>query len=797
MFSGLTLTDFLDQVMRYGASKRLVSLKRNFYHPDKNVGRLSDELCVRKGTYSAFRMGLMGNPASSAILGVNVDVCNTAFWEYAPHITVAWLAQRLNSKADARTSRYPDMKTVAQTLLPVPWFDAQGVRKKDNRGNPDWTWSDDFKNLRRVQRLKFTVRHRGKLDHKPKMYTIDKIIHGSDAKSSTFTKKDPRTGREKTISVFDHFLETYNARLEHPDLPLVATAHGAMYPMEVCTLADMQLYRYKLNPDQTANMIKFAVTRPPKRRSDIEGGVKTLAWNQDDHLREFGIQIQPKMLNVPARLLPNPEVRFNGDKINPATSGRWDLRGKKFLEPNVKELSSWAFVGVGTDPSRTVQMDQLKLFAQTFVRTYRGHGGRIARDPVCKIVAFREHWGEVASDIYKMIGNECHETPQFVFVVLPDRNSLVYERLKKNFDCRFAIPSQMVQLSHVKKNNPQYHSNVAMKVNAKLGGATCRAWPIGAPNTWTGHFRVPTVMIGVDVSHAGTTLPDSLPTPSMAAVSMSIDNHATKWIGACQTNGVRVELLHKEVIKGMVRDLLVTWVGRNKGSPQHVYYMRDGVDEGQFRAVIEYEIASLRELFIENNARVPQFTVIVATKRHHIRMFPRANDRDAADRNGNVFPGTLLEHGATTKSQWDFFLNSHAAIQGTARPVHYHVIYDDAKCQAVALQRMLYEHCYQYARATTPVSLHPAIYYAHLISNRARAHEDVNASIKEVPSGKLGFPLRTGIPARPVWKPDMTHTEQLIWDHVRDGVKPVLKMGNNPYATADNTKFINNTMWFI
>jgi eukaryotic translation initiation factor 2C len=56
---------------------------------------------------------------------------------------------------------------------------------------------------------------------------------------------------------------------------------------------------------------------------------------------------------------------------------------------------------------------------------------------------------------------------------------------------------------------------------------------------------------------------------------------------------------------------------------------------------------------------------------------------------------------------------------------------------------MIYEHCYQYMRSTTPVSLcefsnitfhdkadelDPAVYYAHLASNRARSHERVPAS---------------------------------------------------------------------
>ena len=58
--------------------------------------------------------------------------------------------------------------------------------------------------------------------------------------------------------------------------------------------------------------------------------------------------------------------------------------------------------------------------------------------------------------------------------VLPSRDSAMYERLKKNMECRWAMVSQMVNVAHVIKAAPQYCSNVCMKFNAKLGGTTCK-----------------------------------------------------------------------------------------------------------------------------------------------------------------------------------------------------------------------------------------------------------------------------------------------------------------------------------
>lgn len=58
-----------------------------------------------------------------------------------------------------------------------------------------------------------------------------------------------------------------------------------------------------------------------------------------------------------------------------------------------------------------------------------------------------------------------------------------------------------------------------------------------------------------------------------------------------------------------------------------------------------------------------------------------------------------------SRFEYDFYLCSHVAIQGTARPVHYHVILDEANVPVNDFQRLIYNMCYQYMRSTTPVSL--------------------------------------------------------------------------------------------
>ena len=148
----------------------------------------------------------------------------------------------------------------------------------------------------------------------------------------------------------------------------------------------------------------------------------------------------------------------------------------------------------------------------------------------------------------------------------------------------------------------------------------------------------------------------------------------------------------------------------------------------------------IRALLKEEDPKAdPKITVVVASKRHHIRFFP---DRGiGADRNANPVPGTIVERDVTSPFDWDWYLCAHSAIQGTARPVHYQVLMDEIKVGSNQIQNWIYECSYQYMRSTTPVSLFPAIYYAHLAADRGRAHENTPAS--SGPTSGPGFKPQT------------------------------------------------------
>lgn len=52
--------------------------------------------------------------------------------------------------------------------------------------------------------------------------------------------------------------------------------------------------------------------------------------------------------------------------------------------------------------------------------------------------------------------------------------------------------------------------------------------------------------------------------------------------------------------------------------------------------------------------------------------------------------GTLIDRDICHPTEFDFYLNSHAGIQGTNRPCHYHVLLDENKFGAQELALMTF-----------------------------------------------------------------------------------------------------------
>lgn len=118
-------------------------------------------------------------------------------------------------------------------------------------------------------------------------------------------------------------------------------------------------------------------------------------------------------------------------------------------------------------------MEAVKLYIKTFVTVYRSHGGKVENEEPDILIGGLDPANAVMN-LFNTVGNRHQSRPQLLMIVLDGKNAEQYARVKKSTDCRFGVFSQCIQGAHLMKNQQQYHSNVCMKINAKLGGTTCR-----------------------------------------------------------------------------------------------------------------------------------------------------------------------------------------------------------------------------------------------------------------------------------------------------------------------------------
>lgn len=699
---------FLDHLLREGPTRNpgLIPIRRQFFSRQGQRLTLGGGIEVIRGVYQSVRA------ASGGRCVINVDVANCCFWE--PNSLSGAICARM---------KYHSPREIVARCRPVQ---DNGVARP----------SREQVVINKAFRKVIVKAVYAKNPHSDREWTI-KEIGLQNAQQRTIDIKDRQNPDKppRIITVERYFKEQYNLILQYPTLPVVEmTKKGVCYPMELLQLPANQRFPFKLDELQTANMIKFAVSRPQQRMQSINEGKTLLNWQQDAILNKYQLRVAPNLINTKARLLPPPEVHFAGSVAKPMYNGRWDLKAKRFWAPNPNELNFW---GVGLFGSSDSNM--LQKFVRDISAQYHSMGGRVSKRPPF-IMPLNDDAAEGVQELYK--GTQAYykskASPQLLVFLVKDRNSFHYLRIKKSCDCRFGVVSQVLQTNQVRKGNPQYYANVLMKVNAKLGGTTSQSKASTKQGQANTVFSVPTCIIGADVSHPS---PGS-EQPSMAAITVSMDRFGGRYAAACETNGIRTEMITLANWRDLLLPLMREWSSNVSGGrlPQHVYYFRDGVSEGQFIQVLNEEAKHIRGVMgtLAEGAEVKEWkgtlTVIVCAKRHHVRAFP---DRDGADRNGNPQPGLLIERDVTDPRMFDFFLYSHIALQGTSRPVHYSVLYDSKGHTPNQLQNMIYEHCYQYIRSTTSVSLFPAVYYAHLASNRAKAHETKPAS--EGPQGGPGY----------------------------------------------------------
>eukprot|EP00189_Rhodosorus_marinus_P008451 CAMPEP_0184754634 /NCGR_PEP_ID=MMETSP0315-20130426/44719_1 /TAXON_ID=101924 /ORGANISM="Rhodosorus marinus, Strain UTEX LB 2760" /LENGTH=850 /DNA_ID=CAMNT_0027234059 /DNA_START=67 /DNA_END=2619 /DNA_ORIENTATION=+ len=523
--------------------------------------------------------------------------------------------------------------------------------------------------------------------------------------------ENTKTG--KNMNVVEYLQEAYGIKLDYPNLQCakVNKRRDVFVPLELLFIPSHRK-RKALTPAQTQSIVRLAAVKPPVRLRSIHDIMRRSGLSRDPLVKEFGVQVGAKPVEIKARVLDAPSVLFGGNSRVTPRDGSWNMQRERLMQPGAP-LRYWGVI-VFCD-QRMLNDSAVDGFIGKLVRAGR-ENGMIIDNPRPLITRARKDARSEMTNMFRNINKE--GKAQLIVCIKPNQDSGLYREIKQMSDCELGVPSQCLLANNVNKGNIQYCSNVTLKMNAKLGGQNFFPEPMRDRDLNHPFESQPFMMVGADVTHPGPGVESA---PSIAAMVGSLDRRVTKFGNTMRCQGGRKEII--EDMQAMFLELIEEFRKANKGAvPKRIIMYRDGVSEGEFQQVLDYELWEMRRacMSISQNYR-PPMTFVTVQKRHNSRFFPV--DPKDGDRSGNCRAGTVVDTDIVHPKHFDFFLNSHGGLQGTSKSGFYKVLYDENGFNADQIQSLTYRMCHSYARCCKSVGVVSQAYYAHLLAFRGRCFQ--------------------------------------------------------------------------
>ncbi|XP_054824618.1 protein argonaute 7-like isoform X1 [Prosopis cineraria] len=532
----------------------------------------------------------------------------------------------------------------------------------------------------------------------------------------------------KNLRLVGYFKDHYTYDIQFNKLPClqISRSKPCYLPMELCVICEGQKFLGKLSDDQTAKILKMGCQRPRERKAIIEGVMRGPVGPTRNHFgsgnqeREFNLQVSREMTRLSGRILHPPKLKL-GDgghmtKLIPSRHDRqWNLLDGQVFEGT--KIERWALIGFGGTPE---QKSNIPRFISRLSQRCEEMGIFLNKNTIV-----RPHFesAQVLNNVslleskLEKIQRTASNNLQLLICVM-ERKHKGYADLKRIAETSIGVMSQCCLYPNLSKLSSQFLANLALKINAKVGGCTVALYnslPSQIPRLF--QYDEPVIFMGADVTHPHPLDDHS---PSVAAVVGSMNwPTANKYISRIRSQTHRHEIIHD--LGAMVKELLDDFYQEVKKLPGRIIFFRDGVSETQFYRVLQDELQSIKGACSRFVGYKPLVTFVVVQKRHHTRLFPFETDHHCHE---NIPPGTVVDSVITHPREFDFYLCSHWGMKGTSRPTHYHVLWDENKFTSDELQKLVYNLCYTFVRCTKPISLVPPAYYAHLAAYRGRLYLD-------------------------------------------------------------------------
>ena len=481
-----------------------------------------------------------------------------------------------------------------------------------------------------------------------------------------------------------------------------------------------------------------------------------LSGTENQQLQSFGFKVPQRFVTVDSRVLAPPRIGYLDSKKKVATSekdykylntsgGSWNMKDIKMLRGAT--ISEWIVIWIkrtdrSSDPQAHTETELQKNLA-AFRKVLVDSGLHINAHKAILRVTVSSYDDPQLDAAFKSASSATKPGGNTLIVVLvPDSDAPLYRNVKMLGDTKFGIRTQVLvdgkfaDQVRTKRGGLDYMANVGLKINIKFGGVNQSVPDLGIINQGA------TMVIGLDVTHPSPN--SSREAPSIVAIVASRDKTCSQFPGETLIQAGRQEKV--EAVGDLLKTRIKLWRDTNDDKfPRLILVYRDGVSEGQYPMVLEHELAQMKKACKEvyppqaTATGFPKFTILVVGKRHHTRFaVPNLNDGDF--KTSNPKNGTVVDRGITEAANWDFFLQAHHGLQGTARPAHYFCVVDEIfrstyapngttplpagfKNIADVVEDLTHRLCYSFARATKAVSICPPAYYADILAERARGYK--------------------------------------------------------------------------
>jgi aubergine len=364
---------------------------------------------------------------------------------------------------------------------------------------------------------------------------------------------------------------------------------------------------------------------PHQRASSIQNMLNKNAQdaNFNKHLGNWNMQIDPRLVQLDARLLEPNTITFGDEKQTKGIS--WNFDGKKCHEVP-KKIEKW-FVVCPRGSKQTV-----KDFIPTFLKESEKIGLTLSE----KVSVY-----EAIDGYSKCLDDLIQENDQFVLIILERANQ--YKEVQKVVKEKKLLISQCCLAKTLERKSA--YTNLAVQIVTKLGG---KPWVVEKI------FHIPTMICGIS-----TIVKDFL------SVSASYD----KMGASLYTRVGKINQL-EDFLKSCVEHFFKLW----EIVPFNIIIYREGLTEGLENSVSIEEQTMISKLLKEICDKKksqgfdfinPEFQYITVSRNSLTRLFTQKSSMLVNPPSGTCVNHTIIDDG--------FYLFATDVRQGSGSPTRFSI----------------------------------------------------------------------------------------------------------------------------